>query len=233
MEKKIDYIELYKLQDLVLKCAFSQQNCFFLTGGTALHRFHYHYRYSDDLDFFAPNSNLYFEDLREIADNITAKGLKLSAQLEVKCFHRWLINDFLQVDFVNDSVHRHGKSLLINNFKIDNQMNILTNKLSAIINRDEEKDFFDLFVLCNHLPFCWSEALQIANQKSPITKEFLVERLQTFPLQWLEKLKLINPFTINHESVQQVCNDILSEKENGLLLNREAKETPSSTKKSD
>ncbi len=39
MEKKIDYKELYKLQDEILRVVSSLENDFYLTGGTALHRF--------------------------------------------------------------------------------------------------------------------------------------------------------------------------------------------------
>ena len=52
MEEKIAYKKLYDLQDRVLGIVFSREHDFYLTGGTALHRFYYNLRYSDDLDFF-------------------------------------------------------------------------------------------------------------------------------------------------------------------------------------
>ena len=54
MEKDIirDYTQLYTLQDEVLKIIFSEETSFYLTGGTALHRFYCNGRYSDDLDLF-------------------------------------------------------------------------------------------------------------------------------------------------------------------------------------
>ncbi len=50
--EKIDYNYIYSLQDKILKIVFSLDNGFYLTGGTALHRFYFKLRYSDDLVFF-------------------------------------------------------------------------------------------------------------------------------------------------------------------------------------
>ncbi len=61
MGKEIDYKELYILQDMVLKIIFNLSNNFYLTGGIALHRFHYNARYSDDLDFFAYCDDVFLE----------------------------------------------------------------------------------------------------------------------------------------------------------------------------
>lgn len=48
MEKDIvqNYDELYALQDRVLGIVFSEETPFYLTGGTALHRFYCNARYS-------------------------------------------------------------------------------------------------------------------------------------------------------------------------------------------
>lgn len=49
MEKDIirDYAQLYILQDKVLKIIFAEETPFYLTGGTALHRFYCNERCSD------------------------------------------------------------------------------------------------------------------------------------------------------------------------------------------
>lgn len=43
---------LYKLQDGILNIIRKLNVPFYLTGGTALSRGYYNYRFSDDLDFF-------------------------------------------------------------------------------------------------------------------------------------------------------------------------------------
>lgn len=46
---RIDYQELYRLQDKVLQVVFKAEREFYLTGGTCLSRFYFEKRYSDDL----------------------------------------------------------------------------------------------------------------------------------------------------------------------------------------
>ena len=43
---------LYPLQDKILKVVDDLKTPFYLTGGIVISRCYYHWRYSDDLDFF-------------------------------------------------------------------------------------------------------------------------------------------------------------------------------------
>ena len=216
MEKEIDYTRLYDLQDKILSLVFSCENQFYLTGGTALHRFYYDARYSDDLDFFANNADNFTEDVNEILDKLNDAGFKVHKVASSKDFYRFLIDDLLQVDFVNDRVYRHQKSLIINQMRIDNKINILTNKLGAIIDRDEEKDIFDLFCLASHEKFNWNEVLKIANKKSVVEKDILIYRLKSFPIKWLEKIKKIKDIDISKDKIDILCHDILQDNTNSF-----------------
>jgi len=221
MEKKIDYKKLYLLQDEVLKIVFDLENTFYLTGGTALHRFYYHYRYSDDLDFFSHNDTLFGESVNEVIDALEKKDYDINHTVQVKDFHRIMVDNFLQLDFVNDRVHREGKSKIINNIRVDNTINILANKVTAIVGRDEEKDFFDLFCLAQHELFNWETILEIANEKSVFDKETLIYRLKSFPLAWLSNIKIIEEIKIDDEMIKQLTHDILLGLDNSLHIKKE------------
>jgi len=222
VEKTIDYKKLYVLQDEVLAILFTLENSFYLTGGTALHRFYYDYRYSDDLDFFAYNDNIFGESVNEIMDALIEKNYKVEHTVATKDFHRFEVNNFLQLDFVNDRVHREGKSNVIGNIRVDNKINILANKITAIVGRDEEKDFFDLFSLVLNESFSWKDILKIVKKKSVFEKEILIHRLESFPLLWLKNIKVINDIKITNEMVEQLSNDILLEQNNSLhKINKE------------
>lgn len=216
MEKKVDYQKLYALQDEVLAIVFGLENSFYLTGGTALHRFYYNYRYSDDLNFFVNNDNIFGESIFEVIDTLVEKEYSVEHTVKAKDFHRVIINHSLQLDFVNDRVHREGKSKVINGFRVDNKINILANKVTAIIGRDEEKDFFDLFSLAKNEAFNWQDILKISHKKSIFEKEILIYRIESFPLLWLKNIKIINSIEITKEMVQQLNNDILLEQDNSL-----------------
>jgi len=216
MEREIDYKRLYQLQDRVMDQVFALDNDFYLTGGTALHRFYYHLRYSDDLDFFTYSDPLFRESIIEILQLFKQNSINYRYIVESKDFHRLLIEEFLQIDFVNDRVYRKGKSNIIDGYKIDNKINILANKVTAILGRDEAKDIFDLFTLLYHENYEWGEVLTIANQKSSISKDELLYRLESFPLTWLDKIKMIENIEITQKTIAQICDDILHESTNSL-----------------
>lgn len=144
----------------------------------------------------------------------------LSHLVSARDFHRVLVNDLLQLDFVNDRVHRQGKSNIIGGIRVDNKVNILANKVTAIIGRDEGKDVFDLFYLARHEEFSWDNILRIANKKSMVEKEILMNRLSSFPLQWLEKIKMKEHFEISKSMLNQLCNDIIIGQNNSFYKSK-------------
>jgi predicted nucleotidyltransferase component of viral defense system len=218
MGKKIDHIKLYEIQDNFLNLLFAFDNTFYLTGGTALHRFYYNYRYSDDLDFFTYGDPLFGEYIKEITGRLDDMQTQYFYPVNSRDFHRIIINNMLQVDFVNDRVYREGSSVIKGIFRIDNIKNILSNKISAIIGRDEEKDIFDLFSIAFNEQFKWPEILAIANKKSQIDINTFAQRINSFPLSWLEKIKSTeNKLTISEKDIQSLCEDILNERENSLV----------------
>lgn len=105
---------------------------------------------------------------------------------------------------------------IIRGIKVDNEVNILANKITAIISRDEAKDIFDLFYIAVHKEFSWDDILLIANKKSKVDKETLINRLKTFPVSWLSSIKIIEPFSITNDMIQQISGDILLGQDNSL-----------------
>lgn len=216
MEEKIKYKQLYELQDRVLKIVFNLENDFYLTGGTALHRFYYNYRYSDDLDFFSGNDAVFSENISEILNALQESGIEYNRLVQARDFQRIIAQDLLQLDFVNDRVYREGKSSIISGMKIDNKLNILTNKIVAIMNRDEEKDVFDLCAIAYNEEFNWGEIFRIANKKALIEKSFFIERLMEFPVEWLSNLKTLVGLKIDNSVLSHICEDIITESDNSF-----------------
>ena len=126
MEEEIEYKKLYDLQDRIMPIVFGLENGFYLTGGTALHRFYYNLRYSDDLDFFSSNDILFGESVREVYDALENNGIVFSKIVDAKDFRRIVTEGYLQLDFVNDRVYREGKSNIVRGMRIDNVVNIFT-----------------------------------------------------------------------------------------------------------
>ncbi|MBE0513626.1 nucleotidyl transferase AbiEii/AbiGii toxin family protein [Sulfurimonas sp.] len=184
------YQKLYELQDKVLDVIFSVENIFYLTGGTCLSRFYQEKRYSDDLDFFTNNSPRYSFAIKKIKQALAAK-FDLSVEVESKDFTRYKINNFLQVDFVNDTDARYKDVVVTKEgYIIDNIENILSNKLTAVIGRDNPKDIFDIYLIWKYHKFDWTQIVESAHEKAGFSDEELIVRLKSFPRSLLDEIIL-------------------------------------------
>nr|MBF0222903.1 nucleotidyl transferase AbiEii/AbiGii toxin family protein [Desulfobulbaceae bacterium] len=209
----IDYRKLYQIQDEVLALVFAEDTEFYLTGGTCLNRFYFEKRYSDDLDLFTHFSDTYAYSVRAILDRISAANYAVKRQVDAKDFIRVYVSKddvVLQVDFVNDRVKRFGEIVCQKGFKIDNPLNILSNKITAVLGRDNPKDIFDIYLISQNTSFRWADILAEAKEKTNFQKEDLLYRLDTFPVSLLKKLKTLDDqFLINFESdFHEIINDI-------------------------
>lgn len=185
----INYKKLYALQDSVMQDIFQVESEFYLTGGTCLSRFYKDKRYSDDLDFFTNNSIRFNFAVRGIKDML-AKRYDLKVEIESKDFIRYRIDDMLQIDFVNDRVEHYKDLIVKNNIIIDNIENILSNKLTATVSRDNPKDIFDLYLIWRYFSFDWKDILESAHAKAYFSDDELIIRLKTFPSELLKNIKL-------------------------------------------
>ncbi len=184
------YQTLYALQDRVMEIVFETSYEFYLTGGTCLSRFYKPLRYSDDLDFFTHASSRYSLELKLIKQAL-AEAFKLEVYVEGKTFTRYIVEEKLQIDFVNDVAKRCGKPVQKGTFLIDTIDNILANKLTAIVGRDNAKDVFDLYMIDRFYDPDYSKVLKCAKEKMFFEIGDLIYRLNTFPLTLLNEIVLI------------------------------------------
>ena len=199
---RIDYRRLYALQDQVLDRVFSFENDLYLTGGTCLSRFYQERRYSDDLDFFVNSSTVFGFTIKKIKV-LLAEYFKVDIEIETKDFSRLKIDRFLQVDFINDRLAYYKDPVVLENgYKIDNIENILSNKITAIIGRDEPKDIFDIYLIASFYSFDWSEIIQSAKAKSAFNLEDLVVRLKSFPIALLDRINLVDDKFLHNFSTE-------------------------------
>lgn len=188
----IDYKKLYLLQDEVLKVVFATEHEFYLTGGTCLSRFYIEKRYSDDLDFFTNQSPRYSFAIKNIKKALQER-FGLVVEVESKDFTRFKIDDLLQVDFVNDISFRYKEPRIDEkNYLLDSVENILSNKITAVIGRDNPKDIFDIYLIWKFYEIKWSEILDAAHQKAGFSNEELIIRLKSFPEELLDEIKIID-----------------------------------------
>lgn len=130
----------------------SLKDAFFLTGGTALSEFYLQHRISDDLDFFTEEEGQITWILPIIEDIASELGGKIDINRNFRSYIEFFIikeNEFLRCDFAIDSPYRLNEKVFNNELGIyiDNAIDISCNKLSALFDRSEPKDFVDIYFI--------------------------------------------------------------------------------------
>ncbi len=224
MEYHKYYLErLYPLQDSFLRFLDNQnEGGFYLTGGTALSRFYYQHRYSEDLDFF---SNAELNNFREVVTKLlnAARQKKFSIEVETISDHFLRIytkekETSLKIDFVNEVAFHWGPLNRFTLFScVDNEKNILSNKISCI-NRYEVKDIVDIWILARRLSFSWRDIVDIAQKKSPIDPIEISKIIKTLPREELKLIKWALDVKIDeiYSDLQKIAKDILLGHTNSL-----------------
>ena len=138
---------LYPTQDKVIR--LFKDTPFYLSGGTALSRGYYNHRYSDDLDYFVNDH----PDFLRIAERQINKFVAAFGDLTVVAkdtnFARVFVSpERLKIEMIND-VPSHIGSFVDHPILgiMDSKVNILANKITALIDRTLPKDIVDLYFL--------------------------------------------------------------------------------------
>lgn len=188
---------------------------FVLTGGTALSAFYLQHRFSEDLDFFAPD---------EAAMTLVRPALErtagvLGARVEYSRVYATFLDcrifrpgeDPVRVDFAVDQPYRLEPPVPRPEYGIraDGSLDIGCNKLSALFDRHEPKDFVDVFFVDREL-YPFRDLLAAARRKHVgmdafwlaqsfrkaehvsilprMLKPLRMEEMKEFFLGWAEKL---------------------------------------------
>lgn len=120
---------------------------FYLTGGTALSAFYLHHRRSEDLDLFTQGP-IDSGALLKLVGAI-AEGPVVPRRIE----HRYgfivpLRAETVRVEFVRyEHPEIEPPTEKLGHLRVDGLRDILANKLSAVVDRSEPKDFADIFCL--------------------------------------------------------------------------------------
>ena len=148
MEQKI----LTEQQTLVLDLVSKEpelQN-FYLSGGTALAAFHLEHRFSDDLDFFTPDTvDIVF--LRSFVETIQYELVATTTEFQRlhdrNLFTFMLPDNELKIEFTIYPFPQFENPSIRENIKIDSFRDIAANKLAALLDRFEPKDFADMYFI--------------------------------------------------------------------------------------
>ncbi len=151
---------LYPFQDIVIKAINQAETGFYLTGGTAASRGYLEHRFSDDLDYFVNDDSRFGLWMERIIEALS-KEWQCKVLMKEERFARLNLvqKDFsLKIEMVNDVPARVGE---VQNHpilgRLDTAENILANKVTALLDREEPKDFADIW------GFCCQQTLSLQN----------------------------------------------------------------------
>jgi len=165
------FTKLYPLQDAVLASFADTETEFYLTGGTAASRGYLNHRFSDDLDLFVNDDSRFglWAD-RLIASVAGRPEWDVSVGLRDLRFVRFSVASHgltLKIELVNDVPSRVGQvSAHPILGRLDTAENILANKLTALVDREEPKDLADVWGFCVRMRLSLPEALEGAHGKA-------------------------------------------------------------------
>lgn len=163
------------LTDLQLKilksfAGLTDQEAFYLTGGTALSAFFLQHRRSRDLDFFTATEEVISLFSRKLELSLTKEGLQVGRLRGLQSFVEITVNSDKEqtlIHFALDSPFRFEEPFLseeIPGLKIDSLIDMATNKLLALFGRAALRDFIDVYFLCQER-FKKDELLRKCSQK--------------------------------------------------------------------
>lgn len=166
---------LYPLQDRVFQLAAVYGNAIYLTGGTALARFHFHHRLSEDLNFFTIT-----DDLKLIVADMMARLSNQGFSVEVEKLDIYFARCYvtldgvrLKMDFAREFNLLGAPELTQSGIFVNPLEDIGANKISAFEDRAEIKDIIDLFYLCRTFDFDHLFALA-DHKRAPVAYESLL-----------------------------------------------------------
>lgn len=222
-----DYLNLYKLQDKVFGALSGNYGPLYLTGRTALGRFYLNHRYSDDIDLFTNSDNSFKDVVTKIRFKLDATFNTLTDKLILydEFIRVWVEdnNCQLKIEFVNDVPYRWGEIEFANTIPIDSLGNILSNKLTALVSRDEPKDVFDIVHIALNYSFKWDEVFEHSVKKAIVSEQDVAMRLESFPVEYL----LTQPWLMGvvktdeiKSNIKTIADDFLFANDNSLGIGK-------------
>ena len=224
-----DYRKLYAIQDKILLALKPVISSFYLTGGTALGRYYLYHRYSEDLDFFVNNSSTFHSSVKIIEKVLPGKfPVLMNQSIVYDDYVRYYVEyegSVLKIEFVNDIPYRCGTPVIYDYGLIDTPLNILANKLTAVVGRDEPKDVFDIYTLARNYSFNWVSVFTEAKNKAVINEIDVEQRIGSFPVALFKEADWhILPLDISTlgSSIRTIANDFLLGSDNSLGFDKPA-----------
>jgi hypothetical protein len=160
---------LYPLQDRVIRTFNQADTGFYLSGGTAASRGYLQHRFSDDLDYFVNDDSRFGLWVERIIQALN-QNWRCEVLMKEERFARLnLLQDdvSLKIEMINDVPARVGDVQIHPILgRLDSAENILANKVTALLDREEPKDLADIWGFCCQKNLSLQTAITDAQSKA-------------------------------------------------------------------
>jgi len=168
------------------------RDVFRLTGGTALSAFYLEHRLSEDLDFFSSEivPLTVIENFLKSVDSVME--ISFSKLFDRNIFDLMMTDrGLLKLEFTQTTLINIEEYALIDNLRIDSFLDIVVNKLCAIADRYDAKDYVDVYCALKNSDLNLKDLFVLAEKKCNIKgiRHVLKSRLLQIP-DGIQKLPL-------------------------------------------
>lgn len=180
---------------------------FYLTGGTALSEFYLKHRKSNDLDFFTSTEELIIPYSYRLEGFLKNKGMSVQRQRGFRSFVEVVVSwtgESTVIHLALETPFRFEPTKLFPEYpklRVDNLVDIASNKLLALFGRATLRDFIDVYFLINKGYFSPEELIAKAKEKDLGFDLYwlgvALERIKTFKDNSPEMILLLEPFNFN------------------------------------
>ena len=164
--------EIVPFQNRVFSALALLEDNIYLTGGTALARFYYEHRISEDLDFFTTHTTLK-DILPSVLSILEKEGFDVEVEHVSVSFARLFVNGY-KLELMVEPNH-YGELIKTDyGIYVNNLEDIGANKISAWEDRAEWKDLIDLYYITKDIPL--TKLFEIADMKRfPVAYEMFLK----------------------------------------------------------
>lgn len=175
---------------------------FVFGGGTALAEYYLSHRLSEDMDFFALSQNQPVR-LIEIAGILKNAGFEIDSvnKLFDRCVYGVRIYDeFIKTEFVPLYFPRLQTPMACSRFnlKVESLRDLAANKIMAMSERFEIKDFVDVYAISRHAGWRFFDMMKFAEAKEALSYRYAVHISRIFAYRKeLSQIRFIEPFDVD------------------------------------
>lgn len=124
---------------------------FYLSGGTALSAYHFQHRISDDLDFFTPDQTdrpFLLSFVQKLRKELGATEVRFEHLYDRNLYFLSFVNgEVLKLEFTRYPFTQLSRPLKRDGIAVDSLRDVAANKMMAMLDRFDPKDFVDLYFL--------------------------------------------------------------------------------------